>query len=110
MAARSSKKQIFMADFEEAVDRVIAGPNEEPRINPREKEMTAYHEAGHAWSPGPRIRRPSTQDIYSSAWANGWTHGLVPEEDRYLWTKNQFAHRMAVTMGGRVASRLFSTK
>ena len=49
MAARGNKKSIFMADFEEAVDRVIAGPQRKNRvINPREKEMTAYHEAGHA--------------------------------------------------------------
>ncbi|MCI0857315.1 MAG: ATP-dependent zinc metalloprotease FtsH, partial [Chloroflexi bacterium] len=49
MAARASKKSIFMDDFEEAVERIIAGPERKSRvISPREKEMTAYHEAGHA--------------------------------------------------------------
>ena len=108
MAARSSKKQIFMADFEEAVDRVIAGPQRKSRrINPREKEMTAYHEAGHAlvaWAlefadPVHKI------SIVARGQMGGHT-ALVPEEDRYLWTKNQFAHRMAVTMGGRVAEQI----
>ena len=108
MAARGSKKQIFMDDFEEAVDRVVAGPQRKNRrINPREKEMTAYHEAGHAlvaWAlefadPVHKI------SIVARGQMGGHT-ALVPEEDRYLWTKNQFAHRMAVTMGGRVAEQI----
>ena len=108
MAARGNKKSIFMADFEEAVDRVIAGPQRKNRvINHREKEMTAYHEAGHAlvaWAlefadPVHKI------SIVARGQMGGHT-SLVPEEDRYLWTKNQFAHRMAVTMGGRVAEQI----
>ena len=49
LAARRNKKLITMSEFEEAIDRVVAGPERKGRIiNPKEKEMTAYHEAGHA--------------------------------------------------------------
>ena len=108
MAARGNKKSIFMEDFEEAVDRVIAGPKKKGRrINPREKEMTAYHEAGHAlvaWGLefADRVHKIS---IVARGQMGGHT-SLIPEEDRYLWTKNQFEHRMAVTMGGRVAEQI----
>ena len=105
MAARGSKKSIFLADFEEAVDRIIAGPQRKSRmINPREKEMTAYHEAGHAlvaWGM-PHADPVHKISIVSRGNMGGHT-SLVPEEDRYLWTKNQFSDRLAVTMGGRVA-------
>ena len=108
MAARGSKKQIFMDDFEEAVDRVIAGPKRKSRrINAREKEMTAYHEAGHAlvaW--GLEFADPVHKISIVARGQMGGHTSLVPEEDRYLWTKNQFAHRMAVTMGGRVAEQI----
>ena len=108
MAARGSKKQIFMNDFEEAVDRVIAGPKRKSRrINAREKEMTAYHEAGHAlvaW--GLEFADPVHKISIVARGQMGGHTSLVPEEDRYLWTKNQFAHRMAVTMGGRVAEQI----
>ena len=108
MAARGSKKQIFMDDFEEAVDRVIAGPKRKSRrINDREKEMTAYHEAGHAlvaW--GLEFADPVHKISIVARGQMGGHTSLVPEEDRYLWTKDQFAHRMAVTMGGRVAEQI----
>ena len=108
MAARGNKKSIFMEDFEEAVDRVVAGPQRKNRrINAREKEMTAYHEAGHALVAWGLEFADSVHKI--SIVARGQMGGhtsLIPEEDRYLWTKNQFAHRMAVTMGGRVAEQI----
>ena len=108
MAARGNKKSIFMVDFEEAVDRVIAGPQRKNRrINPREKEMTAYHEAGHAlvaW--GLEFADPVHKISIVARGQMGGHTSLVPEEDRYLWTKNQFEHRMAVTMGGRVAEQI----
>ena len=108
MAARNNRKSIFMDDFEEAVDRVIAGPQRKNRmINPREKEMTAYHEAGHAlvaWSL-PHADPVHKISIVPRGAMGGHT-SLVPEEDRFLWTKNQFSDRMAVTMGGRVAEQI----
>ena len=105
LAARRNKKSIFMSEFEEAVDRIVAGPERKSRlINRREKEMTAYHEAGHAlvaWSL-PHADRVHKISIVARGSMGGHT-SLIPEEDRYLWTKNQFSDMLAVTMGGRVA-------
>ena len=79
MAARLNKKAIFMDDFEEAVERIIAGPERKSRvISAREKEMTAYHESGHAlvaWALAPR--RPGPQDFHRLPGQYGWTHFLV---------------------------------
>ena len=105
LAARGNKKSIFMSEFEEAVDRIIAGPERKSRlISRREKEMTAYHEAGHAlvaWAL-PHADRVHKISIVSRGAMGGHT-SLLPEEDRYLWTKNQFSDMMSVTMGGRAA-------
>jgi cell division protease FtsH len=108
LAARANKKAIFMEEFEEAVERIIAGPERKSRvINPREKEMTAYHEAGHALTAWilPHADRVHKISIVSRGAMGGHT-SLLPEEDRYLWTKNQFLDMMVVTMGGRVAEQL----
>ena len=108
LAARKSQKSIFMAEFEEAVERVVAGPERKSRvISRREKEMTAYHEAGHAlvaWAL-PHADRVHKISIVARGNMGGHTT-LLPEEERYLWTKNQFEDMLAVTMGGRVAEQL----
>ncbi|MXZ91852.1 MAG: ATP-dependent zinc metalloprotease FtsH [Chloroflexi bacterium] len=108
LAARKNQSNIFMQDFEEAIERVIAGPERKSRvINQREKEMTAYHEAGHAlvaWQL-PHADRVHKISIVSRGNMGGHTT-LLPEEDRYLWTKNQFQDMLAVMMGGRVAEEL----
>ena len=108
LAARKNQSSIFMQDFEEAIERVIAGPERRSRvINQREKEMTAYHEAGHAlvaWHL-PHADRVHKISIVSRGNMGGHTT-LLPEEDRYLWTKNQFQDMLAVMMGGRVAEEL----
>ncbi len=108
LAARKNQSSIFMQDFEEAIERVIAGPERKSRvINQREKEMTAYHEAGHAlvaWRL-PHADRVHKISIVSRGNMGGHTT-LLPEEDRYLWTKNQFQDMLAVMMGGRVAEEL----
>ena len=108
LAARRNLKAIGMPEFEEAVERVVAGPERKSRvISAREKEMTAYHEAGHAlvaWTL-PHADRVHKISIVSRGNMGGHTT-LLPEEDRYLWTKNQFNSMLAVTMGGRVAEEL----
>ena len=108
LAARFSKKAIFMSEFEEAVERIIAGPERKSRvISQREKEMTAYHEAGHAlvaWAL-PHSDRVHKISIVSRGNTGGHT-ALLPDEDRYLWTKNQFLDMLGVMMGGRVAEKL----
>jgi cell division protease FtsH len=107
LAARRSKKAIFMDELEEAVERVIAGPERKSRvISSREKEMTAYHEAGHAlaaWAL-PNADRVHKISIVARGMSGGHTT-LLPEEERYLWTKNQFEDMIAVMMGGRVAEQ-----
>ena len=94
-----------MVDFEEAVERIIAGPERKSRvISPREKEMTAYHESGHAMVAHllPHADRVHKISIVSRGNMGGHT-SLLPDEDRYLWTKNQFSDMLAVMMGGRAA-------
>ena len=108
LAARKNLKSINMPEFEEAVERVIAGPERKSRvISVREKEMTAYHEAGHALVARslPHADRVHKISIVARGAMGGHTT-LLPEQDRYLWTKNQFGDMLAVTMGGRVAEEL----
>ena len=107
LAARGNKKAIFMEEFEEAVERIIAGPERKSRvISAREKEMTAYHEAGHALAAWilPHADRVHKISIVARGAMGGHT-SLLPDEDRYLWTKNQFLDMLVVTMGGRVAEQ-----
>ena len=108
LAARAEKKSIFMEEFEEAVDRIIGGPERKSRIiSPREKEMTAYHEAGHALVAHnlPHADRVHKISIVSRGNMGGHT-SLLPDEDRYLWTKNQFGDMLSVMMGGRAAEEM----
>jgi cell division protease FtsH len=108
LAARRNKKRLSMAEFNEAVDRVIAGPERKSRvISPKEKEIIAFHEAGHAL-----VARmlPNADPVYkvtivSRGMAGGFTR-FLPEEDRHLGTRNQFQDRLAATLGGHVAEEL----
>ena len=105
LAARREKKLIGLAEFHEAVDRVVAGPERKSRlINPREKEITAYHEAGHAlvaWFL-PHADPPQKISIVTRGTMGGYTR-MVPEEDRYLWSKAQFNDMISSALGGRIA-------
>jgi len=108
LAVRSDRKDISMVELEEAIERVTAGPERKSRvISAREKGMVAYHESGHAlvaWCM-PHADRVHKISIVSRGTMGGHT-SMLPEEDRYLWTKNQFQDFMAVAMGGRVAEQL----
>ncbi|MDD3579817.1 MAG: ATP-dependent zinc metalloprotease FtsH [Desulfobacca sp.] len=109
LAARRNKAAIEMVDFEEAIDRVVAGLEKRNRMmNPREKEIVAYHETGHALvaeslPTTDRVHRVSI--IPRGVGALGYTMQL-PTEDRYLMTKSELEDRMAVLLGGRVAEEL----
>ena len=108
LAARFNKKLIGMSEFEESIDRVIAGPERKSRvINQREKEMTAYHEAGHALVARklPHADPVHKISIVSRGTMGGYTR-LLPTEDRYLWTKNQFEDMLATALGGRLAEEM----
>ncbi|HEY9073173.1 MAG TPA: ATP-dependent zinc metalloprotease FtsH, partial [Desulfobaccales bacterium] len=109
LAARKNKTAVEMDDFEEAIDRVVAGLEKRNRVmNPREKEIVAYHETGHALvaealPTTDKVHRVSI--IPRGIGALGYTMQL-PTEDRYLMTKSELEDRMAVMMGGRVAEEV----
>jgi cell division protease FtsH len=108
LTARANKKRIFMDEFNEAVDRVIAGPERKSRvISPREKEIIAYHEAGHALVAHllPNADPVYKITIVSRGMAGGFTR-LLPEEDRHLGTRTQFQDMLAATLAGHVAEEL----
>ncbi len=108
LAARRNKKSIGMKEFEEAVDRVIAGPERKSRIiSEREKALVAYHEGGHA-VVGRMLRNVDPVhkvSIIARGMMGGYTR-FLPNEDRYLQTKAHFVDNLAVAMGGRVAEEL----
>jgi len=105
LAARRGKKAIDMIELEESIDRVIAGPERKSRrISPKEKEITAYHEAGHALVArmlrhADPVRKMS---IVARGMAVGYTMQL-PTEDRYLLTRSQLDDMLATILGGRTA-------
>ena len=108
LAARRAKKLIGSSEFAEAIDRIIAGPARRSRvISDREKEITAYHEAGHALVAHvlPNADKPFKVTIIARGQSGGHTRYL-PEEDRNLWTRDQFKDMLAAAMGGRVAEEL----
>ena len=108
LAARRGKKEIGPDEFAEAIDRVIAGPERRSRvISVKEKEITAYHEAGHALvahmlADADPVHKVS---IIARGGMGGYTR-LLPTEDRYLMTKNQFTDMLATSLGGRVAEEI----
>ncbi len=109
LAARKGKKWVEMEDFEEAVDRVIAGLKKKSRyISRKEKERVAYHEAGHALVAASLphadpVHRVSI--VPRGVAALGYTLQL-PTEDRYLMTRSELLDRLAVLLGGRAAEEL----
>ena len=108
LAARRDKKAIEMKEFEESIDRVMAGPERKSRkISPKEKEITAYHEAGHVLVA--RIL-PNADPVHKvSIVARGMSLGhtrQLPTEDRYLMTRAQFKDMLATFLGGHSAEEL----
>ena len=109
LAARANKKHVENTDLEEAIDRVIAGLERKNRVlNKKEKEIVAYHEAGHAVVAGSLtgvdpVHRVSI--IARGVAALGYTLQL-PTEDRYLMTRTELLNRLKVLLGGRVAEEI----
>ncbi|GAV31747.1 ATP-dependent zinc metalloprotease FtsH 1 [Coriobacteriaceae bacterium EMTCatB1] len=108
LAARHGKKRIEMEELEEAIERVIAGPEKKSRlISEKEKRVIAYHEAGHALV-GHVL--PNTDPIHkisiiSRGRALGYTLAL-PTEDKFLSTKGEMLDELAMLLGGRVAEEI----
>ena len=108
LAARRNKTIITYDELAESIDRVIAGPEKKNKvISAREKEMVAYHEAGHALVAHllPHADPPYKVTIVARGQTGGHTR-FMPEEETSLVTKNQLEARMAAAMGGRVAEEL----
>ncbi len=106
LAARRNKSSVTRSEFEEAIERVVAGLEKKSRrINEREKEIVAFHEAGHAlvsWMLPYADRVTKVSIIPRGLGALGYTLQL-PIEDRYLLTRSELRDRMAGLMGGRVS-------
>ena len=108
LAARREQTKIFMTDFEDSIDRVIAGPERKSRIiSEKEKEMVAYHEVGHAIVGEllPNADPVHKVSILPRGMALGYTMQL-PTQDKYLITKSELLDRVAGLLGGRVAEQL----
>src|SRR5205807_10476920 len=108
LAARANKKVIGMDELEEAIARVIAGPERRSRrISEREKRVIAYHEVGHAlvMKALPLCDPVHKVSIISRGMALGWTLSL-PAEDRYLAGREELKQKIAGIMGGRAAEEV----
>ena len=108
LAARRNKKAIGMPELQEAVEKVIAGPERKSRvISEDEKKVIAYHEAGHAI-----VMRmlPNCDPVYKvSIVSRGMALGItmhLPEDDRYLMRRSKFTDDMAALLGGRAAEQI----
>lgn len=102
LAARRNKKSIGTQELEEAIDRLIAGPEKKSRIiSQREKEISAYHETGHALVAKmlPGADPVHKVSIIARGRMGGYTR-LLPAEDRLNWTRSQFEALLAVTLAG----------
>lgn len=108
LAARRNLKEIGIKELEDAIDRVIAGPEKKGRImSPKEREIIAYHETGHALVAKmlPNADPVHKISIVARGMIGGWTR-FLPTEDRYLWTFSQFKDRLAVSLAGRAAEEI----
>lgn len=108
LAARRGKKLIYMSEFEDAIIKVIAGPEKKTKvITEHERKLTAYHEAGHAIA----TRLLPTQDpvhqisIIPRGRAGGYTLSL-PEKDKFYASKREMLDNIVTLLGGRVAESL----
>ena len=108
LAARRNKRMVTMADFEDAKDKVMMGPERRSMVmSEKEKMLTAYHEAGHAMVA---LSVPATDPVHKATIIpRGRALGMVmqlPEADKLSMTREEMTSRLAVLMGGRVAEEL----
>jgi cell division protease FtsH len=106
-AGRSNREVVLMSDFEGALERVVAGMQSRKVINDHEKRVVAYHEAGHALCSEllPSVEQVHKISIVPRGGALGYTLNL-PEEDRYLKSREELIDYMTVLLGGRVAEQI----
>jgi len=108
LAARHNKKATGMEDLQEAVERVVAGPERKSRlITEDEKKVLAFHEAGHALVQN---KLPNADPVHKvSIIARGMSLGYtiaMPEQDRYLYTQDKFEDEIAGMLGGRASEEM----
>jgi cell division protease FtsH len=106
-AARARRKRLTQKDFDDAVERVVAGMQSRRTLTEHERRVVAWHEAGHALCAEllPGVDRVHKISIVPRGSALGYTLNL-PEEDRYLKTREELIDYMTVLLGGRVAEEL----
>jgi cell division protease FtsH len=108
LAARRNRRLIAMEDVEEAIDRVSMGPARRSRImTPRDREVVAYHEAGHAVVAHALANTDPVHKvtIVARGMAGGFTK-LLPTEDRHYYSRSQFKDMLAYMLGGQCAEQL----
>ncbi|MFY1678139.1 MULTISPECIES: ATP-dependent zinc metalloprotease FtsH [unclassified Streptomyces] len=108
LTARSDQKLIDNHMLDEAIDRVVAGPQKRTRImSDKEKKTTAYHEGGHALvaAASPNSDPVHKVTILSRGRALGYTM-VLPDEDKYSTSRNEMLDRLAYMLGGRAAEEL----
>jgi cell division protease FtsH len=107
LATRLGKERVEMSDFEQALDKVLMGPKREEVISGKEKEMTAYHEAGHALVA---LLIPEADPLHKvTIIPRGRSLGatqLLPAEDRHNISEKQLHARLTFALGGRAAEEL----
>jgi len=108
-AAREGKEAVALTDFDQAIDRIVGGLERKSRIiSPKEKEIVAHHEAGHALVAESREHADKVSKISiipRGVAALGYTQ-QQPTEDRYLMTRAELLDRLDVFLGGRVAEEI----
>jgi cell division protease FtsH len=106
-AARARRRVITQADFDSALERVVAGMQSRRALNEHERRVVAFHEAGHALCAEllPGVNRVHKISIVPRGRALGYTLNL-PEEDRYLKTRDELIDHMVVLLGGRAAEQI----
>jgi len=108
LTARENRKVVSRNDVDEAIDRVMAGPQRKSRLmSEEERRVTAYHEGGHALVAHalPHTDPVHKITIMPRGHALGYTM-VLPDEDKYSTTRNQMLDQLAYTMGGRAAEEL----
>jgi cell division protease FtsH len=108
LAARRNKKTIDLDEFQEAVERVMAGPERRSRvITEDEKNIVAYHEAGHTLAAArtPEADKVRKVTIIPRGMAGGYTM-VLPDEDRYLANRAKFEADLVTMLGGRAAEEV----
>ncbi len=108
LTARQNRKIVSRDDVDEAIDRVMAGPQRKSRLmSEEERRVTAYHEGGHALVAHalPHTDPVHKITIMPRGHALGYTM-VLPDEDKYSTTRNQMLDQLAYTMGGRAAEEL----